>query len=157
LFTTALICKRSWTLAKLRLLPQESQITRHICIEGWSAIGQWSGVPFRVFLEDEEGEFGTHFLDLLLERGGDVAGCFIGDDGDAFVRLEAQAIADGVARAGSQLRINGKSGGEKTVRHLRSAHHGAKNRRGQSRFQPRWWSTCPPRSRGVKVQFTPIN
>ncbi len=43
--------KRSWTLAKLRLLPQESQITRHICIEGWSAIGQWSGVPFRVFLE----------------------------------------------------------------------------------------------------------
>jgi len=43
--------KQSWTLAKLRLLPQESQITRHICIEGWSAIGQWSGVPFRVFLQ----------------------------------------------------------------------------------------------------------
>jgi DMSO/TMAO reductase YedYZ molybdopterin-dependent catalytic subunit len=41
----------SWTLAKLRALPQESQITRHICIEGWSAIGQWSGVPLRVFLE----------------------------------------------------------------------------------------------------------
>jgi DMSO/TMAO reductase YedYZ molybdopterin-dependent catalytic subunit len=43
--------KRSWTLAKLRLLPQEPQITRHICIEGWSAIGEWSGVPFRVFLQ----------------------------------------------------------------------------------------------------------
>jgi DMSO/TMAO reductase YedYZ molybdopterin-dependent catalytic subunit len=43
--------KQSWTLAKLRLLPQESQITRHICIEGWSAIGQWSGVLFRVFLQ----------------------------------------------------------------------------------------------------------
>jgi DMSO/TMAO reductase YedYZ molybdopterin-dependent catalytic subunit len=28
-----------------------SQITRHICIEGWSAIGQWSGVPLRTFLE----------------------------------------------------------------------------------------------------------
>ena len=42
--------KQSWTLAKLRTLPQESQITRHICIEGWSAIGQWSGVPFRLFL-----------------------------------------------------------------------------------------------------------
>ena len=42
--------KQSWTLARLRTLPQESQITRHICIEGWSAIGQWSGVPFRVFL-----------------------------------------------------------------------------------------------------------
>jgi DMSO/TMAO reductase YedYZ molybdopterin-dependent catalytic subunit len=43
--------KQSWTLAKLRTLPQELQITRHICIEGWSAIVQWSGVPFKVFLE----------------------------------------------------------------------------------------------------------
>jgi len=43
--------KQSWTLTKLRALPQESQITRLVCIEGWSAIGQWSGVPLRVFLE----------------------------------------------------------------------------------------------------------
>jgi DMSO/TMAO reductase YedYZ molybdopterin-dependent catalytic subunit len=43
--------KQSWTLQRLRTLKQESQITRHICVEGWSAIGQWSGVPFRVFLE----------------------------------------------------------------------------------------------------------
>jgi DMSO/TMAO reductase YedYZ molybdopterin-dependent catalytic subunit len=42
--------KRSWTLAKLRLLPQESQITRHICIEGWSAFGKWTGVRFSDFL-----------------------------------------------------------------------------------------------------------
>ncbi|HWL83827.1 MAG TPA: molybdopterin-dependent oxidoreductase [Roseomonas sp.] len=40
-----------WSLQRLRTLPQESQITRHICIEGWSAIGQWSGVPFRSFLQ----------------------------------------------------------------------------------------------------------
>ena len=32
-------------LADLRAMPQESQITRLICIEGWSAVGQWSGVP----------------------------------------------------------------------------------------------------------------
>ena len=43
--------KTPWTLERLRTLPQESQITRHICIEGWSAIGQWSGVPFRTFLQ----------------------------------------------------------------------------------------------------------
>ncbi|HEV2677037.1 MAG TPA: molybdopterin-dependent oxidoreductase, partial [Aliidongia sp.] len=43
--------KSAWTLERLRTLPQESQITRHICIEGWSAIGHWSGVPFRTFLE----------------------------------------------------------------------------------------------------------
>ncbi len=36
---------------RLRAMPQEGQITRHICIEGWSAIGSWSGVPFRSFLE----------------------------------------------------------------------------------------------------------
>jgi DMSO/TMAO reductase YedYZ molybdopterin-dependent catalytic subunit len=43
--------KQSWTLEMLRTLPQQSQITRHICIEGWSATGQWSGVPFRLFLD----------------------------------------------------------------------------------------------------------
>jgi DMSO/TMAO reductase YedYZ molybdopterin-dependent catalytic subunit len=36
--------KTPWTLEQLQRLPQESQITRLICIEGWSAIGQWSGV-----------------------------------------------------------------------------------------------------------------
>lgn len=39
-----------WSLARLRALPQEAQITRHICIEGWSQIGQWSGVPLHIFL-----------------------------------------------------------------------------------------------------------
>lgn len=42
--------KESWSLAKLRALPQASQITRHICVEGWSAIGKWGGVPFGDFL-----------------------------------------------------------------------------------------------------------
>jgi DMSO/TMAO reductase YedYZ molybdopterin-dependent catalytic subunit len=42
--------KTPWTLENLMALPQESQITRHICIEGWSQIGQWSGVPLHVFL-----------------------------------------------------------------------------------------------------------
>ncbi|MEI5999635.1 molybdopterin-dependent oxidoreductase [Paraburkholderia bengalensis] len=42
--------KRAWTLAALTALPQESQITRHICIEGWSQIGQWRGVALHVFL-----------------------------------------------------------------------------------------------------------
>lgn len=43
--------RRPWSLAQLRELPQQRQITRHICVEGWSAIGDWSGVPFSVFLE----------------------------------------------------------------------------------------------------------
>lgn len=42
--------RRSWTLADLAAMPMTSQITRHICIEGWSAIGKWGGVPMRDFL-----------------------------------------------------------------------------------------------------------
>jgi DMSO/TMAO reductase YedYZ molybdopterin-dependent catalytic subunit len=43
--------KSAWTLDRLRAMPQESQITRHICIEGWSQVGQWSGVPLSMFLQ----------------------------------------------------------------------------------------------------------
>ncbi len=43
--------KRQWTLAELRTMPQVDQITRHICVEGWSAIGKWGGVPFASFLK----------------------------------------------------------------------------------------------------------
>jgi DMSO/TMAO reductase YedYZ molybdopterin-dependent catalytic subunit len=42
--------KKSWTLPELYALPQVSQVTRHICVEGWSAIGKWSGVRFSEFL-----------------------------------------------------------------------------------------------------------
>ncbi len=43
--------KKSWTLDELYQLPQEKQITRHICVEGWSAIGSWTGTPLRHFLK----------------------------------------------------------------------------------------------------------
>lgn len=42
--------KDAWSLSALMALPQQGQITRHICIEGWSQIGQWRGVPLGVFL-----------------------------------------------------------------------------------------------------------
>lgn len=43
--------KRSWTLPELRAMQQRDQVTRHICVEGWSAIGKWGGVPFADFLQ----------------------------------------------------------------------------------------------------------
>ncbi len=43
--------KRPWTVEQLHALPQETQITRHVCVEGWSMIGKWTGTPLRVFLE----------------------------------------------------------------------------------------------------------
>jgi len=41
----------SFSLADLRRLPRRTQITKHFCEEGWSAIAEWSGVPLRTVLE----------------------------------------------------------------------------------------------------------
>ena len=43
--------KQPWPLRDLHALPEVSQITRHCCIEGWSAIGSWQGTPLRDFLK----------------------------------------------------------------------------------------------------------
>lgn len=43
--------KREWDLPALYALPQISMVTRHICVEGWSAIGEWGGVVFSEFLK----------------------------------------------------------------------------------------------------------
>ncbi len=43
---TGLIAKpTAWSLAELCAMPARTQITRHDCVEGWSAIGKWTGVP----------------------------------------------------------------------------------------------------------------
>jgi len=39
------------SLAQVRQLPTRTQITRHDCVEGWSAIGQWTGVPLGLLLK----------------------------------------------------------------------------------------------------------
>ena len=43
--------KRPWRADEFNALPQQELIIRHICVEGWDYIGQWSGVNFRTFLE----------------------------------------------------------------------------------------------------------
>jgi DMSO/TMAO reductase YedYZ molybdopterin-dependent catalytic subunit len=43
--------KRSWTAPQIYALPEQEWIIRHICVEGWDYIGQWSGVNLRHFLE----------------------------------------------------------------------------------------------------------
>jgi len=35
----------AYSIGQLRVMPARSQITRHDCVEGWSAIGKWTGVP----------------------------------------------------------------------------------------------------------------
>jgi len=41
----------SLSVAELRRLPARTQITRHDCVEGWSAIGQWTGVQLGLLLK----------------------------------------------------------------------------------------------------------
>jgi DMSO/TMAO reductase YedYZ molybdopterin-dependent catalytic subunit len=42
---------RTFSLAELKQLPSRTQITRHTCEEGWSAIAQWTGVPLSLVLD----------------------------------------------------------------------------------------------------------
>jgi DMSO/TMAO reductase YedYZ molybdopterin-dependent catalytic subunit len=41
----------SFSVDEMRRLPSRSQITRHDCVEGWSAIGQWKGVQLGLLLK----------------------------------------------------------------------------------------------------------
>lgn len=41
----------SLSVADVRRLPSRTQITRHDCVEGWSAIGQWTGAPLGMILK----------------------------------------------------------------------------------------------------------
>jgi DMSO/TMAO reductase YedYZ molybdopterin-dependent catalytic subunit len=43
--------KRSWTAQQIYELPEQEVIIRHVCVEGWDYIGQWSGVNFKNFLQ----------------------------------------------------------------------------------------------------------
>jgi len=42
---------RRFSLGELRALPSRTQITRHDCVEGWSCIAKWKGVPLSVLLD----------------------------------------------------------------------------------------------------------
>src|SRR3546814_12755483 len=52
----------SLSLADIRAMPQRSQITRHDCVEGWSAIGEWTGVPLRHVLAAAGLKDGARYL-----------------------------------------------------------------------------------------------
>jgi DMSO/TMAO reductase YedYZ molybdopterin-dependent catalytic subunit len=63
---------------QIMAMPSRTQITRHDCVEGWSCIAKWTGVPLALVLDDAgvkaEARFAVfHCLDSI-ERGlsGDV-------------------------------------------------------------------------------------
>ena len=64
----------SLSLAELRALPSRTQITRHDCVEGWSAIGKWKGARLAALLEQvrprPEARFVMFYCADPMERDG---------------------------------------------------------------------------------------
>ena len=54
----------SLSLAQLHSLPHREQITRHDCVEGWSAIGKWRGVPLSLILDGARMKDRTRYIVL---------------------------------------------------------------------------------------------
>ena len=75
----------SFSLADLQAMPSRTQITRHDCVEGWSVIGKWSGVPL------------SHLLDLARLKPGAryvVFHCFDDIAGDGSRYYESADLVD---------------------------------------------------------------
>ena len=74
-----------FSLDALRALPTRTQVTRHDCVEGWSVIGKWSGVPL------------SHLLDLARLKPGArhvVFHCFDDIAGDGSRYYESVDLVD---------------------------------------------------------------
>ncbi|MCJ2138663.1 molybdopterin-binding protein [Methylobacterium sp. E-066] len=74
------------SLAELRELPARTQITRHDCVEGWSAIGKWTGVPLadlltRAKLKPEARYVVFHCADTMDQGDDDGAADTAQDEG----------------------------------------------------------------------------
>ncbi len=71
----------SLSLADLQRLPSRTQITRHDCVEGWSAIAKWTGVPLALILQSAGLKTNARYLvfhcaDTLggeAQKGGDLS------------------------------------------------------------------------------------
>jgi len=61
--------KKPWTLDELHALPEVSQITRHVCVEGWSAIGSWQGALLSDFLKRIGADTRAPFINFKCAEG----------------------------------------------------------------------------------------
>jgi DMSO/TMAO reductase YedYZ molybdopterin-dependent catalytic subunit len=53
-----------YTLSQIHSLPRHSQSVRHICIEGWSVIGNFGGARLSDFLEMAGADPSAHFVEV---------------------------------------------------------------------------------------------
>jgi DMSO/TMAO reductase YedYZ molybdopterin-dependent catalytic subunit len=69
------------SLGELGALPSRTQITRHDCVEGWSCIGKWKGVPLRLVLERAGLQEGARYI---VFRCADSLEPSVGDSGQYY-------------------------------------------------------------------------
>jgi len=50
------------SLAELRARPAQTQITKHDCVEGWTSIGEWTGVRLETLLDEAGLKPGARYL-----------------------------------------------------------------------------------------------
>jgi DMSO/TMAO reductase YedYZ molybdopterin-dependent catalytic subunit len=82
------------SLKELRAMPSRSQITRHDCVEGWSCIGKWTGVPLgdilqRAGIKPQARFVVFHCADSMGESGLDESA----DDAEAPSKTDAKSVA----------------------------------------------------------------
>lgn len=61
----------SFSLAELQRLPPRTQITKHMCEEGWSAIAEWTGVPLSRVLDAAGVKPAARFVTFIALDGGE--------------------------------------------------------------------------------------
>ena len=61
--------KQPWSVEQLHALPQESQITRHVCVEGWSMIGKWGGPRLSNFLQRVGADLSAKYVGFQCADG----------------------------------------------------------------------------------------
>lgn len=61
--------KRPLTVADFAAMPHVTQRTRHVCVEGWDYIGEWTGVPMRHFLEKIGADLDAQYVGFRCADG----------------------------------------------------------------------------------------
>ena len=105
--------KKSWTLDELYALPQVKQVTRHICVEGWSAIGSWTGTPLRDFLKIDRRRHARQICLVPVRRQGRLQ--FAARHGDRAARADPDDVQVRRRDPAARLRLSDENpGADKT-------------------------------------------
>ena len=57
--------RRRWSVAELAALPRTEMVIRHVCVEGWDYIGEWSGPTLRTLLERSGADLRARYVNFF--------------------------------------------------------------------------------------------